>query len=163
MDERIIRRAWALLGELTPLAADCGQHCGAACCAPDEDGQGCVYLFPGERALLTGEPWAELAPQGELGGAWMLSCAGHCRRSRRPMGCRIFPLTPVWRKDGTLDVRMDRRAFAMCPLAPSGAKGLNPAFVAAVRQALSLIAGDPEGERFLREWAALEAMYGQIL
>ena len=43
-----ILRARALIGPLTPMITDCGALCGAACCQPDEDGQGGVYLFPGE-------------------------------------------------------------------------------------------------------------------
>ena len=40
-----IERARELVENLTPLKNDCGQICGAACCQPDEDGQGGVALF----------------------------------------------------------------------------------------------------------------------
>ena len=40
MDKDTVLRARAMIGERTPLRSDCGQLCGAACCQPDEDGQG---------------------------------------------------------------------------------------------------------------------------
>ena len=51
------------------------------------------------------------------------------------------------------------RARAMCPLARFGTRGLDPEFVRAVRDAVRLIAQDPEGEAFLEKWAAREAEY----
>ena len=44
------------LCDLTPLLTDCGALCGAACCHSDADGQGGVYLFPGEETLYAGVP-----------------------------------------------------------------------------------------------------------
>ena len=41
MKESIIR-AYEIIGDLTPLIADCGATCGAACCQTDEDGQGII-------------------------------------------------------------------------------------------------------------------------
>ena len=51
-----------LLEDVTPLWRDCGRACGGACCQSDEDGQGGVYLFPGERTLLEDADWAEVRP-----------------------------------------------------------------------------------------------------
>lgn len=161
MDTQLLLDARRLVENVTPLRTDCGLNCGRACCAPDEDGQGGVYLFPGEEALLSGVSWARIEPRSALPGAPMLVCNGSCARRDRPLGCRIFPLTPVWRGDGRLTVKMDRRAFAMCPLARHGIKGLSPEFVSAVREALRLIESDAQGAAFLRAWAALEARYGQ--
>ena len=45
-----IARAREIIGALTPLNSDCGARCGGTCCQPDEDGNGGVYLFPGEDA-----------------------------------------------------------------------------------------------------------------
>ena len=160
MDQSVILRAYAALGERTPMLADCGALCGAACCAPDEDGQGGVHLFPGERTLLRDADWCRVLPSGF---APVMLCDGTCDRDRRPLGCRIFPLTPVRGRDGRWTVRMDARARAMCPLSRSGLKGLDPAFVRAVRDALRLIAEDPEGDAFLEKWAALEAEYRKPL
>ena len=41
--------------------------------------------------------------------------------------------------------------------------GLDPAFVKAARDALRIVAGDPEGEAFLEKWYALEEAYRQPL
>ncbi|NLG24530.1 MAG: hypothetical protein GX558_04185, partial [Clostridiales bacterium] len=128
----------------------------AACCSPDEDGQGGVALFPGEEALIGARGWAKV---GELpGGGLLLTCDGACDRSRRPLGCMIFPLTPRFVR-GELRVRIDCRSRPMCPLAPGGVRALRPEFVAAVAEALRLIASDPEGEAFLRAWEAVERQY----
>lgn len=137
---------------LTPLRTDCGLICGAACCGPDEDGQGGVKLFPGEAARYESTGWARL----DNG---VLTCNGRCPRDMRPLGCRIFPLTPCRKKSGALSLRIDRRAFAMCPLAPHGVRALDPAFVSAVLQALDLIDKTPEGREFLNAWIDEERIF----
>ena len=90
--------------------------------------------------------------------AHILLCNGTCERALRPLGCRIFPLTPVLRRSGW-DVRMDWRAWAMCPLMRYGTKGLNPAFVQAVEVAMREIARSEEGADFLRRWQRLESRF----
>ena len=162
MDLKRICRAREILTGLTPLTSDCGALCGAACCAADEDEQGGVFLFPGEAELIGDVQWARIEPADALGGCLMLTCDGTCERDKRPLGCRIFPLTPVPLKSGGWGVRIDRRAHAMCPLAASGTKGLRPEFVDAVRAAMNEIAGDAEGDQFLRAWAKLERQYGEF-
>jgi hypothetical protein len=147
-----MEEAWELLKDLTPLATDCGALCAAACCRPDEDGQGGVRLFPGEAALYEGEGWARVE-------AGVLYCGGRCPRDRRPLGCRIFPLTPYRKKGGALGVRIDRRAFSMCPLAPCGVRALDPAFVRAALTALSRIDETPEGREFLNAWIEEERIF----
>ena len=156
MNSEIIRSAYAAIGGTTPMLMDCGGLCGAACCGTDADGQGGVYLFPGEETLFEDCAWGRVV---ESDFAPVLLCDGACERERRPLGCRIFPLTPVRGKNGLWTVRMDARARAMCPLTRSGLKGLDPAFTHAVRDALRLIAADPEGKVFLEGWVALEDQY----
>lgn len=148
--------AYAAIGEETPLSMDCGKLCAAACCAPDADGQGGVYLFPGEERILRDADWATIVDAGRF--APVLVCSGVCPRGQRPLGCRIFPLTPV-RTDRGWTVRIDARARAMCPLAGSGIHGLRSAFVRAVRRAVRLLAEEPGGEEFLRSWAAEEQAF----
>lgn len=157
-----LARAWAMLEAQTPLRHDCGALCGAACCQADEDGQGGVHLFPGERALLGDITWGEVVPSGELGGAEMLLCHGPCPRDRRPLGCRLFPLTPI-RRGGAWTVRLDRRAWAVCPLMPSGMRGLSGDFVEACGKAVQLLGEDAQCDRFMRAWAALERSFHQSL
>lgn len=89
--------ARALLTEVTPLKADCGRLCGAACCLPGEDGEAVgMLLFPGEAALYESASWAQLLPAhyrlGDEPGQ-LLVCGGHCPRAERPLACRVFPLT----------------------------------------------------------------------
>ena len=160
MDAEILARACGALGGLTPMKQDCGALCGAACCRPDADGQGGVHLFPGEAELLRDADWCRIVPASF---APMMVCEGRCERDKRPLGCRIFPLTPVRGRDGRWTVRMDARARAMCPLVRSGLKGLDPAFVRAARDALRIVAETPEGDAFLEKWAALEAEYRKPL
>ena len=154
MNPDILRRARALLEDATPLRTDCGLLCAHACCLPDEDGQGGVYLFPGEKPL-TGD-WGEIVPEEILPGvpADMLICRGACDRRLRPLACRIFPLTPYVKTapDGTekLTVRMDVRARPLCPLYDSGMAGLNPTFVAAVKQALRILWDNETHREYLR-------------
>ena len=109
-------------------------------------------LFPGEEALYGGAQWARV----EDG---VLYCGGTCPRAARPLGCRIFPLTPYRKKGGGLGLRIDRRAFAMCPLAPSGVRALDPAFVMAAHRALMLVDETPEGREFLNGWIRRERIF----
>lgn len=97
MDNNLILRAREMIGDLTPMLSDCGAYCGAACCEPDEDGQGGVYLFPGEETLMQDVGWGRL--ETDRFGA-MLVCHGPCSREQRPLACRIFPLTPVKKRTG---------------------------------------------------------------
>ncbi len=150
--EKHIEEARNLLKHLTPLKTDCGLICGAACCHPDEDGQGGVTLFRGEAALYAGADWARV----EDG---ILYCGGRCPREDRPLGCRIFPLTPFRKKSGALSLRVDRRAFAMCPLAPGGLRALDPEFVKAALQALTILDATPEGREFLNAWIDAERIF----
>ena len=64
MNPENLIRAYAILGDLTPMMTDCGMLCGAACCQADEDGQGGVHLFPGERARLEDCNWGWIRPGG---------------------------------------------------------------------------------------------------
>jgi hypothetical protein len=160
MSPDTLLRAREAIGDRTPMCFDCGALCGAACCQSDADGQGGVHLFPGEEALLEGCGWGRIVPDSL---APMLVCQGVCDRAARPLGCRIFPLTPVRGKNGLWTVRMDARARAMCPLAAHGLSGLDPAFPRAVREALRIVAGEAEGNAFLEKWAALEAEYRRPL
>lgn len=153
MERQSIEKAYARIGACTPLLTDCGALCGAACCKADQDGQGGVFLFPGEEALFAGERWAAVADVGAF--AKVLTCGGVCPRKMRPLGCRIFPLTPVKGEKGWT-VRVDRRARAMCPLAKNGLRALSREFVRAARMAVREIAKSPAGEAFLEKWQAVE-------
>ena len=159
MDKAILEEARRLAGEYTPLKRDCGRYCQHACCQTDEDGQGGVFLFPGEAEGYERCGWARVET-GDMAGEKtpMLVCEGICPREERPLGCRIFPLTAE--TDGeTMDVRLDIRARPLCPLVKSGVKGLDRRFVENVKRALRLMAQDPEGLAFLKKWEDMEKEY----
>ena len=162
MNLDLLRRAYAAIGDCTPMKTDCGALCGAACCQADGDGQGGVCLLPGEAEGLRGADWCEMTRDPRMN-APMILCVGPCNRSLRPFLCRIFPLCPVVGRDGRWTVRMDARARAACPLARGGLRGLDPAFVHGAARAVRMLSGDPEAEGFLRRWAAIEAEFRRPL
>ena len=139
--ERILAAREAL-ETLTPLRGDCGRTCGAACCRPDEDGNGGMLLFPGEETLYSPCPdWARLTPSADFPGQYLFTCDSRCDRAMRPLACRIFPLTPRVRA-GEITVEPDVRAWPVCPLMACGLNGLSAAFVKAVREAMESLAQD---------------------
>ena len=142
-----VMKARALLAEVTPLKHDCGRSCGARCCASLEGEETGMLLFPGEEDLYEDlEGWRILPAGKEL----LVICPGECRRTDRPLACRMFPLLPI-PKDGDVAVRTDERSRAVCPLARQGKRGMDPAFVEAVREAgRSLIQEKREREFLFR-------------
>ena len=155
MNIEILRRAYAAIGETTPMKTDCGALCNAACCAVDEDGQGGVCLLAPEKEALQGISWGKIDFEPMMN-APMLMCSGMCDRELRPFLCRIFPLAPVIGKSGKWTVRMDARSRAVCPLSNAGLNGLDPDFVRSCAKAVRIIAEDEEGEKFLSRWAEIE-------
>ena len=157
-----ILRAYAAIGESTPLCSDCGALCGAACCETDGDGQGGVDLLPGEEGLIGHAEWMELAHDPYMD-AGMIVCKSMCERGKRPFLCRIFPLCPVVGKDGRWTVRMDARARAMCPLTRGGVRSLDPEFVRGCVRAVRILAEEEDGADFLARWAAIEEEFRRPL
>ena len=141
-----VQAARAFLEAVTPLKLDCGRFCGGACCESDEDGQGGMLLFPGEEALYDPLPqgFSLEKDDGVMEGAILLTCEGYCDRSQRPLSCRLFPMLPT-RKGA----KMDRRAWAVCPLMESGKAGLSQSFVNAVKQAGEILYQCPAHAAFL--------------
>ena len=154
-----------LLENTTPLKTDCGLLCDHACCKSDDDVGGEVWLLPGEEAFAC--PWANVHESTmplTRRTVLSVSCASFCDRSMRPFFCRIFPLVPYFSaKRGAWDVRMDRRAWMVCPLCSYGVKGLNSEFVSAAREAVKILAEDKEMEAFLRDVSAEENAYRMSL
>lgn len=136
-----------ILAHITPLNRDCGQLCGHACC----QGPGGMVLYPGEAALYARLPkgFQITRDDGFLPDARLLTCQGICDRDTRPLACRIFPLQFIITPTGEGDVRLDPRAWQMCPLMSSGITGLAPAFVQAGREAAAILAKDPQQQAFL--------------
>lgn len=139
---------YALLGDLTPLTADCGEVCGAACCH-GEDTEG-MLLFPDEAAHLNCANRIIRENGQEL-----YVCDGTCDRRMRPLSCRLFPLFPVVTASGRVKAVYDPRAFRVCPLIRLQANvRLDRRFVRAVRAVGRQIAADPAGRAFLIEQTA---------
>ena len=154
-----VLRARELLRDVTPLRRDCGQICGAACCGCDEDGQGGMLLLAGEECLYDPLPpgFCITRDNAVLPGMRLLTCDGACDREKRPLSCRMFPLTPVLvRRDGReqLRVRVDPRAFAVCPLSESGVRGMDAAFGQAVLESARVLCQCEEHRAYFRALAA---------
>ncbi len=146
MDE-ILKGAREMLADVTPLRTDCGRACGGRCCRSLEGEETGMLLFPGEAEAYRKKPGWTLR---EAAAGTLLICPGTCDRQERPLACRLFPLLPVIR-DGQIKVAVDQRAKGVCPLARHGLRGMNPAFVDAVREAGRLLAEKDEYRRFLEE------------
>lgn len=57
--KRLYTHLYRLLDKATPIGADCGKLCGAACCKGDEDTG--MYLFPFEEVMYDGsEKWLRI-------------------------------------------------------------------------------------------------------
>lgn len=141
-------RALALLEEVTPLTADCGQVCDGRCCRQTADSSG-MLLFPGEEALLQDAGFTMTPADG---GHTLLTCDGRCDRSRRPLACRLFPLFPLVEEDGRVRAVYDPRGYRLCPLVQQCAHvPLDRRFVRAVRRAGRILMEDPACAAFLRD------------
>ena len=138
------------LKNVTPLKKDCGRICGARCCRPLDGEETGMLLFPGEAEAYAGKPDWKLrkSAHGDL-----VICPGVCSRDERPLSCRLFPLLPLIRDDGTIRVAVDLRAKVVCPLARQGKSALDPAFVDAVREAGEILAQDDRQAVFLDQLA----------
>ena len=160
-----LKKARELLENVTPLITDCGLLCDHACCKADEDSGDSVWLFPGEEEIAFS--WGEVTDVSlPVTGikAKSLYCNGFCERENRPFGCMIFPLVPYFsKKTNAWSVRMDRRAFALCPLTAYGKKGLNPEFVENAEKAVQILSETETGERFLQALAREESVYREKL
>ena len=156
-----IAAARSIMVNAAPMNADCGLYCGKACCQPDEDGQGGMYLFPGEEELIAYQSWAHVSDvimPSSGRHVKLLACYAPCMREHRPLACMIFPLTPIIKNNKT-DIRIDARGLSFCPIISRGLIGLRKAFIEATRAAVKLIAMDSIGHSFLIDWQAEEAAF----
>lgn len=149
MNIDVLIEARNLLENITPLKTDCGLLCDHACCRDIEGDEAGMLLFPGEDALLSDEEKVKIRHEGTRN---VYICGGLCLREHRPLACRIFPLTPVRSESGKWIVKLDRRAWAMCPLMDYGLNGLNKEFINESVRAIRKIAKEPDGEAFLIDW-----------
>ena len=101
----LYKKANEIIGEKTPLKKDCGAVCGGACCKGD-DNTG-MLLFPFEKSTLAVK---------EKDAVRLAVCEGNCKRSERPLSCRIFPFFPYVSAEGKIKVIPDIRGVNVCPL-----------------------------------------------
>ena len=157
--EDVLWAAREKLKDVTPLKRDCGRVCGAHCCEPLEGEETGMLLFPGEEACYAGEPGWQVR---DTAMGRMVVCSGRCDRAERPLACRMFPLLPVPDREGKIRVRIDLRARAVCPLARQGIEAMDPAFIAAVKEAGECLLRDAEQAAFLEALAGEQEELRQL-
>ena len=158
------RPIYRSLFDCTPLKKDCGILCGEACCKDGEEPAG-MFLFPGEEQLYRGQKEMRIEPSncefGEDQRAKILFCQGKCDRRIRPLACRIFPLIPYRKPGKALQIIMDPRADALCPLSRNlTVEQLEPVFVERVKKACCRILKLKDGEDYI---AMLSEIVDQML
>lgn len=156
----IYLQIYRLFDHATPLKADCGRLCGSACCQGDDSG---MYLFPGEENVqrILNSRWAKIEKSdfcynfgGKKKNVPLLVCNGKCDRYERPLACRIFPLTPYVGKDGKLQIIMDPRAKAICPISRElSADELDWQFIKNVKKAFVLLMKNDEFKAYMTSYS----------
>lgn len=136
--DKVIRKAYKVLENVTPLKYDCGGLCGCECCKGDT--QTGMILFPGEEELLKESACFKLSKTSD--GKHFAVCSGNCDRKHRPISCRIFPLFPVL-EENKIYVLDDPRAAGICPLA-RGEKIIDNKFVNAVYKSGKILSKNEE-------------------
>ena len=140
--KKLYEKIFRILGDRTPLTADCGVLCDRACCKGD-DNTG-MRLFPHEKTTLAVKPIE--------GGGTLAVCDGTCDRCARPLACRIFPFFPTIDEKGKIFVEKDSRAERLCPLlSHSDEIVFDPHFFKALKKIGKLLAKDEACRTFLQE------------
>ena len=151
---RLYAKIFKIMGDLTPLRADCGQLCGGACCKGNDDTG--MRLFPHEESELT-------VKTGEDGGR-LAVCNGTCDREKRPLSCRIFPFFPTIDEKGRIFVEIDHRAGRLCPLLMHSEEiAFDPRFFRAVKRVGKVLSKDAECRAFLEQITEEIDLYGAVL
>ena len=136
---KLYQKIFSILGDLTPLNADCGQLCDGACCKGDESTG--MRLFPHEESELN---------IIENEGLRLAVCNGQCDRSKRPLACRIFPFFPTIDEKGKIYVELDYRAANLCPMIEHSDEILfDKRFLRAIKRVGKLLSKDDECRAFL--------------
>ena len=152
---------YKLFDSSTPVAVDCGELCGKACCRGDDSG---MLLFPGEEDVygLLKPNWIRIEKtdfkyeyNGKEYSVPLAMCDGVCDRYQRPLACRIFPLTPYLGSDGKIKVLIDPRAKGICPMAKAFyIDDFDERFLSNVEKAFILLAKNKRVKAFLKEYSS---------
>lgn len=103
---KMYKKIFDILSDLTPLKSDCGVLCNCACCKGDQNTG--MRLFPYEQSSLDIRELKD--------GTILAVCTGECDREHRPLACRIFPFFPTIADNGKIFVELDYRAKRVCPM-----------------------------------------------
>lgn len=140
MKNELYSRAFAILGNFTPLKADCGRLCDKSCCKGDESTG--MLLFPEEETTLN---------VIERNGRRLAVCNGSCSREERPLSCRIFPFFPVL-INGRVRAVPDLRGINVCPmLVHCDEIKFSRRFLRRVERVGELLYSDSECAAFMKE------------
>ena len=151
---RLYEKLNEIMGDLTPLRADCGVLCGKACCKGDNLTG--MRLFPGEESTLK-------VTVTEDGGR-LAVCDGSCYRFDRPLACRIFPFFPCVDEEGNVYVELDMRAKRLCPLVEHADEvKFDPRFLRAVERVGKILVKDKACFDFLLKNTEEIDMFAKLL
>ena len=142
----LIYKAYKIIGNRTPIRADCGKLCGKACCKGETAG---MLLFPGEDCILEGVPGFSIEETDymETAGVKLLRCEGRCSRDTRPLSCRIFPVAPDVGEAGSVGAQPDIRGRRVCPI--WDLEHVDTSFIKSVEKAFALLSEDKEMLAFM--------------
>lgn len=155
--KKLYETAYSMLENITPIKADCGELCEKACCK-DIDGEvSGMYLFPEENIMLRDMPKGfslyDTDFEYDYGQyADLLSCEGECLRTRRPLACRIFPLLPYINENDEMEIIVDPRGKAVCPMAKTmSVADFDKDFVSAVEKCFNMLAKNRKIRLFIQK------------
>ena len=154
INRELYEKVYKILDKVTPLQSDCGELCGKACCHSPEEDAG-MYLFPGEEVMYSeAPPWIKIQlsdfTYGNNKPVLIAICTNQCQRERRPLACRIFPLTPYMARNGVMSIKIDPRAVLMCPLVKQFTPDiLDKNFIDSVIRVFRLLAKEREIQSFV--------------
>lgn len=152
--EKMYKKIFDILGNLTPLTVDCGVLCNGACCKGDEKTG--MRLFPHEESTLN----IINMENGER----LAVCNGCCNREFRPLACRIFPFFPTIDENGKIYVEPDTRASMLCPLLQHSEEIVfDPKFFKVLKKVGKILAKDNECREYLYKITEEIDMYKSFL